>query len=1092
MAEIQTTSTVILQADVTYVKDGDFRTFDVRFWPTGENKELFPIIPMEGDNQGSNVYRIQAVRVQTSEKVNWNVEVRVRNTSGTVSGWVTDDDTATPADYDVDVSGVIASPTTNPAADDSLELGDRAHRLKGIFMMPGTTRGINFMEVGPGSSFLRLCTADVAFGAGLIVKLPSYAGTIPTATNVGSAGKYLKWATGGASTWEDLPAATPHVLATTGALPSEHTVSGLTYGPPAQVLKATTATNASFALLAAADIPDLATSKITSGTLAYDRGGTGQSTWAKGDILYASAADTLALLAIGNTDQVLAVSGSDLPTWVDTPAHGLTSHTDVGLSSPQEDHFLRYSSGEWVNEAVSIPVDIADLDDVEITALAANEVLLSYNTGDSNYAFRNRTFTEAGIALLASPTFTGTVTLPATVNMGAVAADATGGNYLVLETGTIKQRTAVQLRSDVGAAPITSPTFLTSITIPSTADDGTYTGIVTNDSGVLKYRTKAQLLSDILADEAVTNTKLAHMGSNTVKVRAAGTVGDPSDLLIGTNSFLGRVTGTVESINKSEALGILNVADGADVTATAETSHSDVLVDGDFGAQGFMKRGASPGAYSIQAVPIPTGSTQAKCVTTWPDTWSANQNLGTGDSVTFLKMQSRDLFFDRLGGVGGIEWYSDTYTAWVEFMASCGSAGQGPNANLTPGAGTLVTSWALHSFIENQAGYGWMFSADPNTDTTPTPKFEIRASDGAFKSWGAGTIAGALAIAGAFTGATTGAFSSTVTWSGGGSAGANTAYAHSQVVTGNPHVLDAADVGAAPADHASGYHSDIEAGPYTTGYYLKWSGSAWEDQPGPGAPDYLSDIGDVAYASLGASEILFSQASNGGFEWENKTLAEAGIAPIASPSFTGNATFAGSITGTDSEGAITGFKTIKGRSTDGLLRIEGGTASGLVYIQYGAGANVTFFQGAATGENRSVHVYGYKIGVGVKELHHYVTTGGTARFGNTAGENMEIFSGKYLHLASAAGQNMYQDCGNVFYWRNASAVVRMELNSATGALRITGPLNHDGSTAGFFNETPVTRRGVSTYDPSGLTECETAIKELQDGLIALGLFDSLV
>ncbi len=53
-------------------------------------------------------------------------------------------------------------------------------------------------------------------------------------------------------------------------------------------------------LIAAADVPNLDASKITTGTLPEARGGTNQSSYTLGDILYASAANTLSRLA-GNT-----------------------------------------------------------------------------------------------------------------------------------------------------------------------------------------------------------------------------------------------------------------------------------------------------------------------------------------------------------------------------------------------------------------------------------------------------------------------------------------------------------------------------------------------------------------------------------------------------------------------------------------------------------------------------------------------------------------------------------------------------------------------------------------------------------------------
>jgi hypothetical protein len=45
------------------------------------------------------------------------------------------------------------------------------------------------------------------------------------------------------------------------------------------------------------------------------KGGTGQAAWAKGDILYASAINTLARLAAGASGRVLAMSASGVPEW---------------------------------------------------------------------------------------------------------------------------------------------------------------------------------------------------------------------------------------------------------------------------------------------------------------------------------------------------------------------------------------------------------------------------------------------------------------------------------------------------------------------------------------------------------------------------------------------------------------------------------------------------------------------------------------------------------------------------------------------------------------------------------------------------------
>lgn len=68
-----------------------------------------------------------------------------------------------------------------------------------------------------------------------------------------------------------------------------------------------------------------------SGTLGATNGGTAQSSWATGDLLYASAPNTLTRRSIGGEGQVLAVS-SGLPQWV-TPSSG-GSVTQVNVNSP--------------------------------------------------------------------------------------------------------------------------------------------------------------------------------------------------------------------------------------------------------------------------------------------------------------------------------------------------------------------------------------------------------------------------------------------------------------------------------------------------------------------------------------------------------------------------------------------------------------------------------------------------------------------------------------------------------------------------------------------------------------------------------------
>jgi hypothetical protein len=70
------------------------------------------------------------------------------------------------------------------------------------------------------------------------------------------------------------------------------------------------------------------TTSVT-GTLPDDNGGTGQSTYSTGDILYASGTDTLAKRTVGSTGDVLTVAGG-VPTWAAPAASG-----GITLGTPQ-------------------------------------------------------------------------------------------------------------------------------------------------------------------------------------------------------------------------------------------------------------------------------------------------------------------------------------------------------------------------------------------------------------------------------------------------------------------------------------------------------------------------------------------------------------------------------------------------------------------------------------------------------------------------------------------------------------------------------------------------------------------------------------
>ena len=102
------------------------------------------------------------------------------------------------------------------------------------------------------------------------------------------------------------------------------------------ILKNTTATGIP-SIAIAADFPTLnqntsGTAAGLSATLVATSGGTGQATYAAGDILYASATNTLSKLTKGTDTQLLTLA-SGLPSWVNAPPSGATIVNDTTTSS---------------------------------------------------------------------------------------------------------------------------------------------------------------------------------------------------------------------------------------------------------------------------------------------------------------------------------------------------------------------------------------------------------------------------------------------------------------------------------------------------------------------------------------------------------------------------------------------------------------------------------------------------------------------------------------------------------------------------------------------------------------------------------------
>ena len=86
-----------------------------------------------------------------------------------------------------------------------------------------------------------------------------------------------------------------------------------------------------------------------------------------------------------------------------------------------------------------------------------------------------------------------------------------------------------------------------------------------------------------ITDDVVTYAKVQNVVANNV--------------ILGNNTAVGSI---VQELTAAEVRTIINVVDGADVTSTNETTHTDVLVDGDFATSGFMVTDGA-GNYTIDS-----------------------------------------------------------------------------------------------------------------------------------------------------------------------------------------------------------------------------------------------------------------------------------------------------------------------------------------------------------------------------------------------------------------------------------------------------------------------------------------------------------
>ncbi|HEX3132632.1 MAG TPA: hypothetical protein VHX44_03505 [Planctomycetota bacterium] len=119
------------------------------------------------------------------------------------------------------------------------------------------------------------------------------------------------------------------------------------------------ATTGSFRALVATDIPNLDTSKLTSGTLGVARGGTGLASFTSGDLPYASGTTTISKLGIGSSGTFLKSNGS-VPAWASITISDISSGTlaaangGTGIASYAVGDILYASAGTTLSKLADV------------------------------------------------------------------------------------------------------------------------------------------------------------------------------------------------------------------------------------------------------------------------------------------------------------------------------------------------------------------------------------------------------------------------------------------------------------------------------------------------------------------------------------------------------------------------------------------------------------------------------------------------------------------------------------------------------------------------------------------------------------------
>ncbi len=434
----------------------------------------------------------------------------------------------------------------------------------------------------------------------------------------------------------------------------------------------------------------------STGTLATDQGGTGQTSYTAGDLLYYATGTAFTKLGIGSASTVLTSTGS-APQW--TSLSGISVGTATNLAG---------------GAAGSVPYQTASSTTSFLAIGTANQVL-QVNSGATAPEWVSSSGTgnivRVTSATLVTPTLG--VASATSVNKVAITAPATGATLTLADGSTLATSGANSLTfTTTGATNLTLPTsgtvattsntvasisFGTTGFTPSTATSGAVTvagtlsaanggtGVANNAANTITFTGNYSLGLTLSGNTAVTlpttGTLATLAGSETLTNKTI----NGSNNTISNISLTTAVTGTLPTGNggtgntATPTNGQLLIGNGSGFSLAALTAGSNITITNSSGGITIAAAGGAPGGSNTQIQFNNSSTFGGSANFTWDGT---NVQIGATGALRFADTDSSNYVAFKAAGTVA------SNVTWT-LPSTDGSNGQ---ALVTNGTGTL--SWA--------------------------------------------------------------------------------------------------------------------------------------------------------------------------------------------------------------------------------------------------------------------------------------------------------------------------------------------------------------------------------------------------------------